>query len=121
MPQVRERPDLRVVGRSIESVMTQWLRIGDAIADPRVDDARAAVDFAAAADRRRALRARRRDAGSCPAPIVHVAIDVGGRRILDRDARRHQLRVLVSRTIRLTAASSMRLLMPRISSAIRRP
>ena len=61
-----------------------------AIADACIDDADAAVNLAARANRRLALdRHARPDDRVCP--DRHVAVDVGGRGILDRDAGCHQL------------------------------
>ena len=58
--EVRERADRRA-GRDRRVGDHAVVVHGDAVADPRIDDPHAAVDLAAAADRRLDLRARRRD------------------------------------------------------------
>ena len=90
--QVRERSDARVAGDGgvgDDAVVVNR----DAIADSRIDDPHAAVDVAAAADRRRAFE---RHAGMDDRVGAHrdVAIDEGRRRVLDGDARGHQFGVL---------------------------
>ena len=80
--------------RRRESVITQWLRTVTRSPMPRVDDAHAAVNLAAAADRRAPFE-RHAGMDDRVGADLDVAIDVGRRRILDRDAGRHQFRVLV--------------------------
>ena len=118
VPQVRERADATRRSPIATSVITQWLRTVTRSPSRELTMRDAAVDLAAAADR------SCRPSSDTPgwmivsAPICDVAIDVGRRRILDRDARRHQLRVLVLvARCGSPSASSARLLMPRISSA----
>ena len=65
-----------------------------AIADRRVDDARAGVDFAGRADLRRALEKDAR-IDHRVGPDDDVGVDVGGRGIDQRDAGGHQLFVLL--------------------------
>src|SRR6185312_14993055 len=66
---------------------------GDAIADRRVDDSDAAVDLASRADRRGAFDRDTRMYDRIGTD-AHTRIDVRRRRILDRDAGRHEFRVL---------------------------
>ena len=90
--QVRERTDARLVRhRGVRDHAVVVNR--HAVADARIDDAHAAVDLAAAADRRLAFE-RHAGMDDRVASDVDMRIHVGRRRILNRDAGGHQLLVL---------------------------